>query len=61
MPWTEHYFESQYLIMVIGASVAGLIAIVYIGATVFKKLSTLVSKRVYERQKRDSGYDDLPD
>ena len=61
MPWTERYFESQYLVMVIGASIAGLIAVIYIGAIVFKKLSSLLSNLTYKRLKKMSKYDDLPD
>lgn len=51
MPWTERYFETQYLIMVIGCCLGLLLGVICFGAWVFKKISNAIYKRQLKAEK----------
>lgn len=53
MPWTERYFETEYLIMVIGSCLGLLLGVICFGAWAFKKISEAIYKRQLRKHKEE--------
>lgn len=54
MPWTERYFETQYLAGVIVCVAVLVVALIAGIIWIFKKVTGWISKKVYEKQLKNT-------
>lgn len=54
MPWTERYFETQYLAGVIVCVAVLLVALIAGIIWIFKKATGWISKKVYDKQLKNA-------